>query len=168
MTELRIQISNLHADGSEVSLEGLSSLILKTAAIGLYKAEQLSLEQASKLAGLTSEQFLRRAGQTPIEPPGDSERLLGSRYLARVLWALFEGEKQSLTPMTAAEIAQFVSSNSTVKIQETNTARFFRDCRKSGQFEHLWSVVDDQGRRRYTITEMGRDVLLPEELRSKY
>lgn len=160
MTELYIQIPELKAGEPGVCVERLSRLILQSAAIQLYRAEVLGSEQASELANIERELFLLAAGETPLEPPETSASLLGSRYLARVLWALFEGLKKSLVPMTAAEIAKFVSSNSDVQIEETNTARFFRECRTSGQFQQYWSVTEEGGRRRYTLSDEGRDVLL--------
>ena len=139
---------------------GLVPLILKSAARALYENEQLGADEAAALAGVTLEQFLFLAGERGVTAPEVTHKLEGSRYLIRVLWALFEGERQSLTPMTAADIAKFVSQNSSLNIEQTNTARFFRECRVSGKFEHYWQVCEQGSRRRYQLSDAGRDALL--------
>lgn len=161
MIEIHIRIPELSEDqDSEVSLDSLSDSILKSAALELYRVDALSKDQAAQIAKLPLKGFLMLAGETSLQPPDSVDSLSGSRYLARVLWALFEGERQAVTPMTAAEIAKFVTSASPIKIESTNTARFFRDCRESGEFEDCWLVSEEEGRRRYSISEKGKQLLL--------
>lgn len=158
MTELSIQLPDIESESEDFSVPELSRLVLMNAGIQLYREKKLSPAQASELAGLPLRRFLLQVEEAP--PPAHDQSLEGSRYLLRVLWALHEGEKRSITPMTAAELAKFVSGHSEIKIEETNTARFFRDCRKSGKFENYWTVCEQQSRRRYSISEKGKAGLL--------
>ena len=162
MTEITIEIPNEALRSKD---DQLSQAILEKAVLKLYLAGKLPLERAARLVNLSGAKFQALAGDSvPVEqslglPPAPMETLQGSRYLARVLWALSEGRKRDLTPMTASEIADFVCSHSEVRIEQTNTARFFRDCRKTGKFEQYWSTFDGGPRRAYTITEQGEQLL---------
>ena len=161
MIELRLDIG-LDSMADE-QLGDLPQTILLKAALELYRLEKLTSEQAAKLAGVSYEQFLQELGELmpmlPETPLTASDSLQGSKYLARVLWALREGRRRSLPAMTAAEIAKFVCSNSEVSIETTNTARFFRECRESGRFECHWLTCDKGPRRRYELSLEGRKLL---------
>lgn len=165
MTEISIEVPNEALRSSD---DQLTQAIQEAAVLQLYLAGRLSSERAARLLSLSGSDFLEVAGdQTPAEqplglPPTPMESLQGSRYLARVLWALSEGRKRSLTPMTATDIAKFVTANSDVTIQQTNTARFFRECRKSGRFEQYWTVSSQGTRTCYSITEQGEKLLTGE------
>lgn len=141
----------------------LSQSILSAAAFQLYQAGKLSSQRAARLSNLSHAQFLKQqpgdASEKRSSPPEHSERLKGSRYLVRVLWALSQGEKASLTPMTASEIAKFITTHSDFHTEQTNTARFFRDCRQKGRYEEYWSTTKEGSRRRYEISELGRELL---------
>lgn len=162
MTQISIEIPNQALRSKD---DQLSQAILEAAALQLYLEERLPLKRAARLANLSQAEFQALAGEPapathPLGlPPTPMESLQGSRYLARVLWALSEGKKRGLTPMTAAEIANFVCSHSDLKIEQTNTARFFRDSRKTGKFEQYWSTSDFGPRRAYTITDQGQQLL---------
>ena len=156
-------MDSLNFELSQVCLDSVVKLrrrILTTAALQLYREGRLTSRRAAKLAELSHPEFLRQIGEGPenkkmSEPPDPAQSLCGSRYLARVLWALSEGEKVGLTPMTASDIAKFISSHSDVQVQETNTARFFRDCRRSGKFEEYWMALQDGPRRHYRLSDQG-------------
>ena len=158
MTNIEIEISDEAL--SSGTIPELSQTILLASAQQLYREEKLSSEQAARLAQVSPEDFFKE-----FDLPDDTWELTaessfeGSSYLARVLWALELVERQSLPAPTAAEIAKFVSANSEVQIEETNTARFFRDCRRNGKFEKYWSVEDSGSRRRYTLSEAGKELL---------
>jgi DNA-binding PadR family transcriptional regulator len=162
MIELTIKVPDKLLRSTN-STTALSEEILLSAALQLYRAEKITSKRAAKLANLSHAKFLKEAQETTDLPPvetnislGPMTSIEGSRYLARALWALSEGEKQKLTPMTAAEIAKYVSTNSNFEVQQTNTARFFRESRKTGRFEEYWTAYDDEPRLRYKLTPKGR------------
>ena len=165
MAKFKIDISEKALKSDKLSRE-----ILLASALQLYKQGRLQVGKAAELAGLPQKQFLMEVEEesVPDEPASpivineslqSKDAIYESRYLARVLWALTEGERQNLTPMTAAEISKFVSANTNVKIQHTNTARFFRSCREDGKFQDLWTVSSRGARRLYSLTEKGRKTL---------
>ena len=169
MTEISIDIS----DSALKKPEKLSKSILMSAAVALYKKEKLTAEEAAKIPNVSKKRFLETAkargvgGPDPFEKKREVSRPLtpfdsleDSRYLARVLWALNEAERFSLPPMTASDIAKFVTANSGFEIKQTNTARFLRECRQSGRFEDCWVVSQDGPRRTYAISEVGRELVL--------
>lgn len=165
MTELTIELPEDVLQG-----EGLSGAILVAAALELYQLGKLSSERAAELADLSHKEFLREAGEElpvgqsasvdrlsdPVEP---DDSLCGSRYLARVLWGLREAEKRGMGSQTAADLAKFISESSKIRVEGTNTARFFRECRTSGKFEVYWEVTEVASRRRYQLSEAGRVLL---------
>ncbi|MCA9775317.1 MAG: UPF0175 family protein [Candidatus Eremiobacteraeota bacterium] len=158
MNHLSIEIP----ETSLSSNDKLSQAILAAAALQLYQTGNLSSQRAARLSKLSHSQFLKQTGEipdVPDSPPEQAERLKGSRYLARVLWALSEGEKNGLTPMSAAEIAKFITAHSNFHTQETNTARFFRDCRRKERYEEYWLTEEEGPRRRYKLSELGRKLL---------
>ena len=95
MNHLSIEIP----ETSLSSNDKLSQAILAAAALQLYRTGNLSSQRAARLSKLSHSQFLKQTGEipdVPDSPPEQAERLKGSRYLARVLWALSEGEKNRL------------------------------------------------------------------------
>lgn len=160
MNQLTIEIPDkcLRSNGK------IAQTLLTAAANQLYKAGKIPSKRAAKLAKLPHDQFLKQTGHNSdapkVSPPPDqTNSLKGSRYLARVLWALSEGEKNSLTPMTASEIAKFITTHSDIHVQETNTARFFRDCRRKKRFEQYWTATKEGPRRAYQLSDQGKQLL---------
>jgi len=163
MNQLSIEIP----DNCLSSNDKLSQAVLTAAALQLYQAGNLSSQRAARLSKLSHSQFLKQAGEScdePGTPPEQAERLKGSRYLARVLWALSEGEKSGLTPMSAADIAKFITAHSNFHTQETNTARFFRDCRRKERYEEYWVTEEEGSRRSYQISDLGRKLLTESQI----
>src|SRR5262245_35338917 len=65
-------------------------------------------------------------------------KVQGSVYIVRVLWALEVASRAGIGPLIPARIAEIICVYGGERVEQTNTARFFRDQKRGGDFTHLW------------------------------
>jgi putative GTP pyrophosphokinase len=86
--------------------------------------------------------------------------LRGSKEIARIVWSLELARRSAIGPLTAAELANFMSEWCPLPMHSPNVARAFRQARAVGRDQDLWTELSHNDHRTYEISTYGTAELL--------
>lgn len=143
----------LNAVSNEQQTEDQESLVIrKTGKQSQIKGTQYQLRLEIP-DGEQSFEFVLSEKVSEMYPINAGTAIEGSRQLARVLWALRLVQLAGGPPVSASDIAKVIVQYTSIGVEATNVARFFRD--SYSRYERYILLTESLDEHRYSISPDG-------------